>query len=183
MKRAVSISVATALLLGLGGFGYTKFAARILSGTPPEIAAVDQQADLILVDKSDRTLTLLRSGKVLVQYPVSLGARGDSGHKRAEGDEKTPEGIYQIDWRNEKSVAYLSLHISYPNDADRAAANTAGYAPGGDIMIHGLPNGWGFLGALHLAFDWTNGCIGVDNSAMQDIWARTPTGTKIEIRA
>lgn len=176
MKKALLL--ATLLALPLGAVGYTKLAARTLHGTPPAMAAADQQADKILVEKSSRRLTLLRADTVLAQYPISLGANGDAGPKQAEGDERTPEGIYQIDWRNPKSVAHLSLHVSYPNAQDALRAD-----PGGNIMIHGLPNGWGLLGNLHLLLDWTDGCIGVSNPAMQDIWARTPTGTEIEIRA
>lgn len=104
-----------------------------------------------------------------------------AGPKRQEGDERTPEGLYRIDWRNPNSVAHLSLHISYPDAEDRARAGAAGVAPGGSIMIHGLPNGWGFLGALHRRLDWTDGCIGVTNAEMREIWALVPDGTPIRI--
>lgn len=78
-------------------------------------------------------------------------------------------------------MAHLSLHISYPNKADRAAAEAAGENPGGNIMIHGLPNGWGFLGPLHRVWDWTNGCIAVTDAEMREIWALVPNGTPILI--
>lgn len=182
MLRAVSITIATALSLAFGIVTYTKIAARTLSGTPPTMLAPELQADMILVDKSDRKLSLLRGEDLLASYPIALGGNADAGKKQFEGDKRTPEGTYQIDWRNEHSVAYLSLHISYPNGEDQAAATASGQSAGGNIMIHGLPNGWGFIGAAHIAFDWTNGCIGVDNNAMQDIWSRVPNGTRIEIR-
>lgn len=151
-----------------------------IPGNPPEMAPATEQADLIRVDKSDRRLELLRYGTVIRSYRVSLGDAPE-GHKLAEGDERTPEGRYRIDWRNPNSVAHLSLHISYPNAEDRARADRLGVDPGGDIMIHGLLNGWGFLGPLHWLRDWTDGCIAVTDSEMREIWALVPDGTPIEI--
>jgi murein L,D-transpeptidase YafK len=176
------LALTFALGLPLLTLGYTKLAARTLSGTPPAMAEAEAQADRIVVEKSARRLTLLRQGVVLAQYPIALGGAPE-GHKSREGDERTPEGLYHLDWRNPNSVAHLSLHISYPDAGDRAAALAAGVDPGGNIMIHGLPNGWGFLGALHRRFDWTDGCIGVTNEEMREIWSRSPNGTVIEIRA
>ncbi|MCY1249487.1 hypothetical protein D9M72_630280 [compost metagenome] len=78
-------------------------------------------------------------------------------------------------------MAHLSLHVSYPNTADQSAADAAGYAPGGNIMIHGLPNGWGWLASVHHLWDWTDGCIGVTNTEMREIWSKVPNGTPIVI--
>lgn len=161
--------------------GYTAVMARAAPGSPPPTAPPEAQADAILVDKSDRRLWLLRDGVVIAEYPVSLGGAPE-GHKQREGDERTPVGDYLIDWRNARSIAHLSLHISYPDAEDRARAAAAGVPPGGDLMIHGLPNGWGFLGVLHLAWDWTDGCIAVTNGQMREIWALVPDGTPITIR-
>jgi murein L,D-transpeptidase YafK len=146
------------------------------------MAPLDQQADTVLVEKSARRLTLLRNGTSVATYDIAFGAAADEGHKAREGDERTPEGRYIIDWRNAGSIAHLSLHISYPNAADTTHAAAQGWSPGGNIMIHGLPNGWGFLGALHLMRDWTDGCIAVTNDEMKEIWSRVPDGTPIEIR-
>lgn len=168
---------------GVAGFGYTKLMARIGSGTPPVEQAADQQADGIVVYKADKQMQLLRDGKVLKSYPIAMGSHWNQGHKREEGDERTPEGRYVIDWRNPKSAAHLSLHISYPNNADSEAAASENRDPGGNIMIHGLPNGWGMLAPVHLLMDWTDGCIGVTNAHMQEIWSLVPTGTPIEILA
>jgi murein L,D-transpeptidase YafK len=144
------------------------------------MAAPADRADAVRVVKSDRRLELLRSGQVIRSYRVSLAA-APAGHKARDGDERTPEGAYVIDWRNPRSIAHLSLHISYPDAEDAARAAAAWVAPGGDIMIHGLPNGWGFLGALHLLWDWTNGCIAVTNAEMREIWSLVPDGTPILI--
>ncbi|MEM9796159.1 MAG: L,D-transpeptidase family protein [Pseudomonadota bacterium] len=149
----------------------------------PPMAPEDQQADAIHVDKSERRLTLLRDGTAIATYDISLGADGDGGHKQQEGDERTPEGSYVIDWRNPNSIAHLSLHISYPNAADIAAAEAAGIDPGGNIMIHGIRNGWGALGGLHRRWDWTDGCIAVTDAEMREIWSLVPNGTPIEIEA
>ena len=182
MRLARHILRATVLVLGLGvaTFGYTKLMARAGSGTPPTMAEAHEQADEILVIKSTRALHLRRAGETIRSYDISLGA-APAGHKQSEGDERTPEGRYEIDWRNPNSVAHLSLHISYPNAADQAAANAAARDPGGNIMIHGLPNGWGALGALHLMRDWTDGCIAVTNTEMREIWSLVPNGTPITI--
>ncbi|VCU61736.1 ErfK/YbiS/YcfS/YnhG family protein [Tritonibacter mobilis] len=167
--------------LGVAIFAYTKVMARTGSGTPPPMAEAHQQADEILVIKSARALHLLRDGETIRSYDISLGAAPED-HKQSEGDERTPEGRYKIDWRNPNSVAHLSLHISYPNAADQAAAEAAARDPGGNIMIHGLPNGWGALGALHLMRDWTDGCIAVTNAEMREIWSLVPNGTPITIK-
>ncbi|SMX39197.1 L,D-transpeptidase family protein [Octadecabacter ascidiaceicola] len=179
MRRFIRISFLV-LALGVGLFGYTQVMARVASGTPPPIAAEHEQAHEVLVIKSTRELHLLRNGATFRRYAVSLGG-SPTGHKSHEGDERTPEGTYTIDWRNENSVAHLSLHISYPNTEDTAAAVAQGDDPGGNIMIHGLPNGWGFLGRLHLSWDWTNGCIAVTNTEMREIWSMVPNGTPITI--
>lgn len=183
MRRARRIALGLALVvaLGAGVAGYTMLMARIAPGTPPAMAAPDAQADRIVVDKPAREMQLLRDGAVIRRYAISLGAAPE-GHKAREGDERTPEGDYVIDWRNARSIAHLSLHISYPNPADTEAAQARGENPGGAIMIHGLPNGWGALGRLHLWRDWTNGCIAVTNAEMREIWSLVPNGTPITIR-
>ena len=138
------------------------------------------KADLIKVDKSDRQMQLLRSGEVIASYQIALGDAPE-GHKMQEGDERTPEGRYVIDWRNPKSSYFLSLHISYPDANDKARAKAAGVSPGGDIMIHGQLNGFGMMETGLQKFDWTNGCIAVTNAQMQEIWGAVPDGTPIEI--
>lgn len=183
MLRGLLIAGLVTLILGLGGTGFTLVAARTLSGSAPAMAPQSQLADFVLVEKSQRRLTLMQGGEVLATYIISMGANADDGHKQFEGDERTPEGRYVIDWRNENSIAHLSLHISYPSAADTEFARAQGRSAGGNIMIHGLPNGWGFIGAFHRAHDWTDGCIAVTNEEMREIWSRVPNGTPIEIRA
>lgn len=179
MKTVLRLLVVLGLLVS-GTIAYTKAMARSGSGTPPEMAHSDELATLIRVDKSERRLDLIRDGETIRSYTISLGASPE-GHKAEEGDERTPEGRYLIDWRNPNSIAHLSLHISYPNADDIARAEAAGRSPGGNIMIHGLPNGWGLLGALHRYLDWTDGCIAVTNKEIQETWSLVPNGTPIEI--
>lgn len=138
-------------------------------------------ADRILVDKSERRLTLLRGGEPIKQYPVALGSQ-PSGPKRQEGDERTPEGEYLIDWRKRNSSFYRALHISYPNSRDRAQARRRAISPGGAIYIHGMPNGLGWAAPLLGSFDWTDGCIAVTNRQIEEIWNAVPDGTPITIR-
>ena len=139
------------------------------------------KADHVLVLKSQRTLTLLSQGKVMRTYKVALGGT-PVGAKEQQGDHKTPEGHYLLDRRNSKSRFYKSIHVSYPNEQDQQRAAKNGTSAGGDIMIHGLPNGFGWLGATHRARDWTDGCIAVTDSEMDEIWELVPVGTSIEIR-
>jgi len=112
---------------------------------------------------------------------VALG-RGDLAPKEREGDGRTPEGHYIIDSRNGASHYHKALHVSYPNAEDRARAAKLGASPGGAIMIHGLPNGMGWLGAAHRLYDWTLGCIAVTDEEIDEIWNLVPVGTPVEIR-
>lgn len=138
-------------------------------------------ADKVVVEKSARTLVLFRDDVAIAEYEISLGFAPE-GHKTEEGDGRTPEGNYVIDWRNPQSSFHLSLHISYPNAADRAQAAARGVPPGGDIFIHGQPNGLvGKVGA-RIRSDWTLGCIAVGDAEIEEIWALVPNGTPIEIR-
>jgi len=139
------------------------------------------KADLVLVEKSARKMYLLKDGERIREYDVSLGD-DPVGHKRQEGDEKTPEGKYVIDWRNPNSSYHLSLHISYPDDADKSQAERRGVSPGGAIFIHGRPNGFGWSEALFKGRDWTDGCISVSNREIEEIWDLVDNGTPIEIR-
>jgi murein L,D-transpeptidase YafK len=140
-------------------------------------------ADKVLVKKSQRRLYLMRDGEPFRTYRIALGSSPE-GHKQREGDGRTPEGHYRIDWRNANSRFTKALHISYPNRQDRLRASSRGWSPGGAIMIHGEPRR-----ALDPALrdlvryeDWTEGCIAVSNLAVDEIWRYTPDGIPIEIR-
>ena len=155
-----------------------------LSGctTPPPQQETLLRADRVVVDKSERRLRLLYRGKVVREYPIALGD-APIGHKVQEGDERTPEGHYVLDWRNPNSRFYKSIHISYPNAQDRARAKALGVNPGGMIMIHGRPN---YIHSKRVLAeydrrDWTDGCIAVNNEQMDEIWNAVPDGTPIDI--
>ena len=137
-------------------------------------------ADKVLIEKKERRLTLLVKGEVIKTYKIALG--GDpAGPKVMQGDNKTPEGVYTIDSRNSNSEYHLSLHISYPNEIDKKRAKELGVSPGGNIMIHGIKNGLGWVGASHAKFDWTKGCIAVTDEEMQEIYRLVPNGTTVVI--
>ncbi len=157
--------------------------AYLASARLPGVLAKElPQADAVLVSKKERKLYLLRDGAAYRDYSIALGGN-PVGHKQQEGDQKTPEGDYVLDWRNPQSAFHLSLHVSYPNEVDRAAAEARGVSPGGLIMIHGQRNGFGWLGVLVQMRDWTDGCIAVTNVAMEEIWRAVPDGTPIHIEA
>jgi murein L,D-transpeptidase YafK len=137
--------------------------------------------DRIIIEKKARTMELVRAGQVLKTYKIALGGE-PVGAKTMQGDHRTPEGDYVINSRNAHSQFHRSLHISYPNAADRERARKLGVAPGGDIYIHGLPNGYGFIGAAHRARDWTDGCIAVTDQEIEEIWKLVENGTAVEIR-
>ncbi len=138
-------------------------------------------ADRIVVHKSKRRLELLKGGAVVAEYPIRLGLNPE-GHKLREGDFRTPEGHYYLSRRNPRSDFFLSIEVSYPNDADRRRARGNGKAPGGSIMIHGHPNVPRKPADYYTRNDWTDGCIAVSNSDMVDIWLRTKVGLPIDIR-
>jgi murein L,D-transpeptidase YafK len=138
------------------------------------------QADRIVVLKAARTLQLVRDGAVLKTYPIALG-RHPRGSKLRRGDNRTPEGLYFIDGRNQRSLYHRSLHLSYPNDEDWARARAAGVSPGGGILIHGMPEWYGRSDPVRFFRDWTNGCIAVGNTAIEEIWDAVADGTPVEI--
>jgi len=156
-----------------------------LSGCVTEPAPVVPQltrADRVVVKKGERKMQLVQQGQVVREYRIALGDQ-PRGHKVREGDERTPEGLYFLDWRNPYSSYYKSIHVSYPNARDIQYARNLGVKPGGMIMIHGQPN---YLRsekvqATYQYRDWTNGCIAVQNHEMDEIWTAVRDGTPIEI--
>jgi tetratricopeptide (TPR) repeat protein len=139
------------------------------------------RADRILIEKAARRLTLFSKGEVLKTYKIALGGN-PVGAKERQGDNKTPEGTYIIDARNRGSSYHLSLHVSYPNEGDKKRARELGVSPGGDIMIHGIKNGYGWVGDAHAEVDWTKGCIAVTDEEIEEIHKLAPLGTTVEIR-
>lgn len=139
--------------------------------------------DYLLVDKSERLMIGYAGGQpVRVWRGLQFGDQ-PQGHKRFEGDERTPEGRYVIEGRNPGSAYHLSLKVSYPNPADRAYARQYGRSPGGDIFLHGQPNGQpNGLPFGRVPGDWTDGCIALANHEIEELWRIVPDGTVIEIR-
>ncbi|WP_259365127.1 murein L,D-transpeptidase family protein [Psychrobacter sp. GP33] len=148
--------------------------------TSMQIIADTPIIDKVFVDKSERRLQLLSGNEVIKSYHVALGGN-PIGHKQRQGDKRTPIGSYTLDYKNEKSKFYRSIHISYPNAADKARAKALGISAGGDIMIHGQQNGKGALTVDTQKLDWTEGCIAVTNAEMDEIMAAVKLGTSIEI--
>jgi murein L,D-transpeptidase YafK len=137
--------------------------------------------DRILVEKSARRLSIFAGNKKLKSYRVALG-RNPVGAKEQEGDMKTPEGVFKIDRRNPHSSFHLALHVSYPSDNDATRAAASGVSAGGDIMIHGIQNGLGWIGAFHRWHDWTVGCVALTDEEIEELYRVTPDGTPIEIK-
>lgn len=136
--------------------------------------------DSIVVIKHIREMYVYHNRSLLKIYRIALGD-APVGHKHFQGDEKTPEGLYKIDGKNPNSICHKNLGVSYPNDADRAYAAKNGKPTGGDIKIHGLPNGQGYIGKGHLLSDWTNGCVGITDEEIDELYRYTAVGVPILI--
>ena len=170
-KLLVTLSIC---LLGIVCFLYS---------IPPKkkVHSLGTKIDKVLVLKSKRQMYLMEKGVKIKTYQIALGD-DPVGHKVKEGDEKTPEGTYVLDYRNDKSSCYKALHISYPNAQDKLKAKQLKVSPGGFIMIHGLHPNIKALGKAHRLYDWTDGCIAVTNQEMDEIWKYVENGVAIEIR-
>jgi murein L,D-transpeptidase YafK len=173
LPRNLAACVLVALLAG-GCF------ARHAPAPQTQASVTTWRADKVEVHKARRLLVLYSRGRPIARYQIALGP-APSGHKLRAGDGRTPEGRYVVDWRNRRSAYHRSLHISYPNAADRARAAAGGVNPGGMIMIHGVPNGLARFATRGLGGDWTDGCIAVTNAEIDAIWSRVADGTPIEI--
>ena len=196
MSKKMSLGIFSLMIIALGiTYAYFKYnrylptldqsQATTLSQLEIEKIRAQTPITLIRVFKAKRALELLHDDQVIKTYSMRLGF-DPIGHKVKEGDGKTPEGRYVIDWRNPQSAFYKSLHISYPNEEDKAKAAALGVSAGGDIMIHGsaTTSQVNKLPALMDYFprhDWTWGCIAVRNTDMDEIWLLVKNGTPIEI--
>jgi murein L,D-transpeptidase YafK len=140
----------------------------------------DVHVDRVVVRKADRALDLYRGSDLIRSYRISLGAEA-IGPKQWLGDGRTPEGNYVIDYHKSDSSFHRALHISYPSPTDTANALSRGFEPGGLIMIHGMKDGRGYLRRLHTLVDWTDGCIAVTDSEIEEISRVVADGTPIRI--
>lgn len=166
----MTLKIFIALFLLMGVLLYLNWGGTV--GHPVRI-------DKIVVEKSKHAMSVYGSGNLLKVYRVSLGK--GVGPKVCQGDQKTPEGSYKISAKNQGSGYHRALKISYPNSLDRERAHKAGCPPGGDIMIHGLRNGLGWMGIFHRVIDWTQGCIAVTNQEIEEIFKATSIGVDVEI--
>lgn len=168
----------------LQGVAAASLLAPVVAARPARAAswAEGENALRILVTKSERKLVLMRAQKILLRFPVALGAN-PKGPKRETGDGRTPEGTYHIDAFNPASRYYRALHISYPNLEDLRLAQAAGRTPGGNIEIHGMPAGYEDVDPPFFPTDWTDGCIGVSNRAIEVIWKTVSLDTPVVILA
>ena len=174
MRSAIFWIVLTGAMAMVGNW-------QMATATGPRASLILPKADRVVVLKSERRMILMRDEQILKVYPVSLG-RYPKGHKQFEGDARTPEGEYLLDFKIENSHFYRAIRINYPNALDIARARAIGKTPGGRVMIHGLPNEMSAERVGHSSIDWTQGCIAVTNGQMDEIWKMVDTGTPIVIR-
>ena len=143
--------------------------------------AANSPVDRIIVEKSKRTMTLLKQDKAVKTYKIALG-RDPVGPKVMQGDKKTPEEIYFVDYKIRNSVYHRALHLSYPNSDDLERAKSLKVPPGGSIMIHGINRDHLWMGDVQYLFNWTNGCIALTNDEIEEVWDLVSTWTPVEIR-
>ena len=158
-------------------------AGLLLMLAPAMAGATTTYADRVVVEKSKHTLTAYADGKVIATFNAGFGVY-PVGPKERQGDRKTPEGKYVLDYKNPNSAYYRSIHVSYPNDEDRARARRGGYNPGGDIMVHGQPSDPDVVRAVARwpNNDWTDGCISLSNTDMKAFWEMIRVPVPIEIK-
>lgn len=168
--RFIVLSLSLLMLISSTLFSTASFASAMSSG----------KADLVVVTKSEASMALLRQGKVLKKYRIAMGDN-PVGHKLTEGDQRTPEGRYLLDYKKSDSAYYRAIRISYPNDEDRLRADALGISPGGQIMIHGENPNSSLSPEEAQMYNWTDGCIAVTNAEMDELWRAIDEGTPIEI--
>jgi len=149
--------------------------------TPSDSLPPNTRIDSLVVNKSDRSMTAYANGKLVRTYIIALG-RSPEGDKQVQGDMRTPEGLYTIDSKNPNSGYHKNLGVSYPTAEDRKEAKALGKSPGGDIKVHGLPNGKGHIGKLHRLNDWTYGCIAVTDEEVDELYGAVEIGSPILIK-
>jgi murein L,D-transpeptidase YafK len=167
--------------IGLGVVGVLFAAIAIWANASFSPLPADAKADLLVVEKGEHRLLAYAHGSLLREYPVSLG-REPVGPKERQGDRRTPEGRYVIDGHNPASAFHRALQVSYPSTADVSRARDGGYDPGGEIMVHGIRNGLGWIGRAQRFVDWTVGCVAVTDAEIEELYRIVPDGTPIEIR-
>lgn len=155
--------------------------AALVVVVQPSATVAEELADFVLVVKSERKLYLMRDDEVIDTFRVTFGSN-PKGHKEHEGDGRTPEGRYVLDWKHSDSDFHKSIHISYPNTSDKIRAADTGVLPGGAIMVHGQKNGYGWLSPIAKYVNWTDGCIALSNKDMDIVWQKVQSGIPIEIR-
>lgn len=178
MKRLARLLAYLALVAVLGLLTASLFIPPEQVNIPPP-PAMSGKVDRIVIEKAARRMQLIQGGQPVRSYRIALGFSPE-GDKDRQGDGRTPEGEFTVDRRNDQSAFHLSLGLDYPRPEDRDRAAAGGYSPGGDIFIHGQPNG--IADGFKLRGDWTAGCIALTNVEMREVWAVTPIGTKVEIR-
>ncbi len=139
------------------------------------------QGNRIVVEKSRHLMHVYYNQESIVTFRIALG-REPVGQKNCAGDKRTPEGIYSITEHKKDSGFYRALRISYPSEKDIARAKSKGCSPGGNIMIHGLQNGFSWVGRTHRTVDWTNGCIAITNNEMDILYNMVKDGATVEIK-
>jgi len=193
----IAVSAGIAGLLRLSRSGAVQPETGSGTSAPPVVAMSRPNAGpdelQVVINKGKRRLTVFRGGKEIMAFPVVLGAKSN-GDKQREGDGRTPEGTFYVCEKNEKSKYYLFIGLSYPNEEDAERGLRDGLITSRDrdaivqaIKAHGKPPWYTRLGGeigLHgggTAWDWTEGCVGLDNGDMRQLYSLLRIGTTVII--
>lgn len=171
MRRLTSVKMTSAIIT----FVLVIFCSISNAAKPPE------KADLVVVEKSKHLLSIYKAGKLLATYHAAFGGN-PTGTKQKEGDKRTPEGRYILDYRLENNAYHKAFHISYPNAKNIENAKKLGVPPGSAIMVHGQKSGFEWASPVVQRFNWTRGCVALANDDIDQMWAMVDSGTPIEIK-
>lgn len=147
---------------------------------PKGYRAAKNLVDKVVVNKMEHAMYLYKGSNLVRKYWIALSDR-PQGNKVQEGDRRTPEGAYTLDYVKNDSYYYRAFHISYPNPDDIARARARGVRPGGMIMVHGQPPSGKEYQETVQRSDWTNGCIALLNPEMDEFINLVDPGTLIVI--
>src|SRR5688572_5950517 len=147
---------------------------------PEKTLPAETRINKILIRKNDREMDVYSNESLIKTFSISLGGN-PYGHKQVQGDQRTPEGRYFVDSKNNRSGYHKNLGISYPNKNEKGEAKRKGIDPGGEIKIHGIRNGFGFIGKFQRWYDWTDGCVALTDQEIDELYKSVEIGTPVEI--
>jgi murein L,D-transpeptidase YafK len=154
---------------------------KLIAGKDYDTIALTKPIDSVMVEKSKGLMYVYFKRKKIKTYICGVGSVQD-GHKKEEGDNRTPEGLYALSSKTNVSSYYKNFHINYPNAKDIARAKKRGVKPGGEIKIHGYADSKGNETEMNTRFTYTWGCVSLTNTEMDELYKYLPVPSPIFIK-